>query len=212
VRNLAGVPAPTILATIALVASGAVASEDRPLRLEAGGHLAMAFGDVCRQDSIDTVGCQQAFYAGGHLGAAWRPLRFLALGARFGWAAGRNEKTDTITLHSQLVSTAAELRASLGLVDVDPWIALDFGVVWARDTASSSSGSSEVVARSSPLLGAGVGIDLPLASWLSLAPEVRYAYFRFDRTQRSILSTWAPDHHEQGALLVGFSLVFRPSL
>ncbi len=150
-----------------------------PIELGAGLHAAIAFGNDCRSTSSDVSGCG----AGGtlfgfHLAPRWRLSPEFSVGALGGLSWSGDSWGNVVT---KWFTLEAEGRWHVvGAGTVDPWIGIDAGVVLdVEGVPASDIYPANSFTQAAPMVGGGIGIDIRVASFLMLSPEVRGFAFLF---------------------------------
>lgn len=138
-----------------------------PVAVTVGGQAAMLFGDTCRREASDVIGCSSnGGYAGGHLATAFRLAPLWSVGVRGSASAG--------TRATWWQANAFARWHVAGAAYPDLWLGVDAGLVAiAEHVEAGELGPATTRTKTAPAVGLEAGIDFPLARILTLGPSLR---------------------------------------
>jgi len=169
----AGVAAAIFLVSVPAIADPNLGSTTPPpsyppVEIDVGGHVAYTWGSRCTRRATDLVACSnEGGLAGVHGGPRYRVLPFLALGVRGAVSFAGNDETWWQALLTARVLPFPRRYEPL-------WMGAEGGVVAIAETLESDElGPAKTLTHTAPLFALGLGVNFPVASFLTLGPEVR---------------------------------------
>ena len=138
---------------------------------ELGAQASMTSGDSCQRTASDVIGCSNGSgRAGTMLGARWRALDVVSIGALGSLLWGSDTKLSTT-----YVQLGAQLRFLPLKYDTPRWwIGPDAGLAYVLDTlAAGELGPRTTYASTAPVVGLATGIGIPAGDYVEIQFGVR---------------------------------------
>jgi hypothetical protein len=175
------------LGTDDVASEGAAPAERTELsrfELGLGPHAGVRAGDACRPVLSDVMTCESTqALIGWHVAPRYRATQRLAIGVLGAVTLGERSAVHTRTWWR--IGAEGRLHP-LTPAAVDLWIGVDAGLVAVVDRLFGEFDPERTYTRYAPALGAKLGVDLLVARWLAISPELHGFAFLFGQESSAI--------------------------